>query len=263
VTDNYERLKGYYSEKFLFLCETQDRKDLIGLTRAVILASTIMESGLIDKKAVIDEKDEVSLLIQIGYILLQRKQSELALLILLQSHYLAINLKDQILAKDTLELLVILHYSIKERCTEEIYQGIEDLQELGVYELPVISYADITELQGLTTSEYVPISELNVILQDWFYIYHNGRYMKEGEVYTYILLKNPYFSPRIALIMNSPFSPFDVGPGRQIKIYEGKAKVSISNESSINGYPVDLQIEVSEKEGKYIFRGPFGMKIIL
>ena len=263
VTDNHERLKGYYSEKFLFLCEKQDRQDLIGLTRAVILASTIMESGLIDKKAVIDEKDEVALLIQIGYILLQRKQVELALLILLQSHYLAINLKDQILAKDTLELLVILHYSIKERCTEEIYQGIEDLQEMGVYELPVISYADITELQRLVTAEFVPISELNVILQDWFYIYHNGRYMKGGDVYSYILLKNPYFSPRIALILNTTFSPYDVSPGRQIKIYEGMAKVSVSKESSINGYPVDLLIEVSEKEGKYIFRGPFGMKIIL
>jgi len=111
VTDNHDRLKGYYSEKFLFLCERQDRLDLLGLIRAVILASTIMESGLIDKKAVIDGEDEIALITQIGYILLQRKQFEHALLILLQSHYLAINLKNQVLAKDTLELLVILHYS--------------------------------------------------------------------------------------------------------------------------------------------------------
>ncbi len=262
VTDNHERLKGYYSEKFLFLCERQERLDLLRLTRAVILASTIMESGLIDKKAVLDGKDEIALLIQIGYILLQRRQFELALLILLQSHYLAINLKDQILAKDTLELLVILHYSIKERCTEEIYQGIEDLQELGVYELPVISYADITELQRLVTQEYIPVNELNVFLQEWFYVYHNGRYVKEGNMYSFILLKNPYFSPRIALILNTPFSSYDVSPGRQIKIYEGLVKVSISKESSINGYPVDLIIEVEEKKGKFIFRGPFGMKII-
>ncbi|MHA1198604.1 MAG: hypothetical protein ACTSQF_04555 [Candidatus Heimdallarchaeaceae archaeon] len=263
VTDNHDRLKGYYSEKFLFLCERQDRLDLLGLIRAVILASTIMESGLIDKKAVIDGEDEIALITQIGYILLQRKQFEHALLILLQSHYLAINLKNQVLAKDTLELLVILHYSIKERCTEEIYQGIEDLQELGVYELPNISYADITELQGLTTTDYVPINELNVILQDWFYMYHSGRYVKEGDVYTYILLKNPYYSPRIALIFNTTFSPYDVSPGRQIKIYEGSAKVSISKESSINGFPVDLLVEVDEKEGKFIFRGQFGMKIIM
>ncbi len=263
ITENYERLKGYYSEKFLFLCERQDRPDLLGLIRAVILASTIMESGLIDKKAVIDGKDEIALLTQIGYIQLQRKQFELALLILLQSHYLAINLKDQILAKDTLELLVILHYSIKERCTEEIYQGIKDLQELGIYELPVISYADISELQRLITTDYVPISELNVFLQDWFYMYNSGRYMKEGEVYTYILLKNPYFSPRIALILNTTFSSYDVSPGRQIKFYEGLAKVTISKESSINGFSVDLLIEINEKEEKVIFRGPFGMKIIL
>ncbi|MCE7742140.1 MAG: hypothetical protein GOP50_06745 [Candidatus Heimdallarchaeota archaeon] len=263
VTDNHDRLKGYYSEKFLFLCERQDRLDLLGLTRAVILASTIMESGLIDKRAVIDGEDEIALLIQIGYILLQREQFEHALLILLQSHYLALNLKNIILAKDTLEILVILHYAIKERCTEEIYQGIEDLQELGVYELPIISYADITELQALTTTDYVPINELNVLLQDWFYIYHSGRYVKGGEVYTYILLKNPYYSPRIALIFNTTFSPYDVSPGRQIKIYEGSAKVSISKESSINGFPVDLLVEVDEKEGKFIFRGQFGMKIIL
>lgn len=263
VTDNHDRLKGYYSEKFLFLCERQDRLDLLGLTRAVILASTIMESGLIDKRAVIDGEDEIALLIQIGYILLQREQFEHALLILLQSHYLALNLKNIILAKDTLEILVILHYAIKERCTEEIYQGIEDLQELGVYELPIISYADITELHALTTTDYVPINELNVLLQDWFYIYHSGRYVKGGEVYTYILLKNPYYSPRIALIFNTTFSPYDVSPGRQIKIYEGSAKVSISKESSINGFPVDLLVEVDEKEGKFIFRGQFGMKIIL
>lgn len=263
VTDNHERLKGYYSEKFLFLCERQERLDLLRLTRAVILASTIMESGLIDKKAVIDGKDEISLLIQIGYILLQRKQFELALLILLQSHYLAINLKDQVLAKDTLELLVILHYTIKERCTEEIYQGIEDLQELGVYELPIISYADITELQGLITTEFIPVNELNIILQDWFYIYNSGRYVKGGDFYSYILLKNPYFSPRIALILKTPYSSYDVSPGRQIKIYEGLVKVSIAKESSINGFPVDLLIEVDEKEAKFIFRGPFGMKIIL
>jgi len=263
VTDNHDRLRGYYSEKFLFLCERQDRLDLIGLTRAVILASTIMESGLIDKRAVIDGTDEIALLIQIGYILLQRRQFEHALLILLQSHYLAINKKDQILAKDTLELIVILHYSIKERCTEEIYQSIEDLQELGIYELPVISYADITELQALVTKEFVQISELNEVLQDWFYMYHNGRYMKDGEIYSYLLMKNPYFSPRIALILKTVFSPYDVSPGRQIKIYDGLVNVSISKESSINGYPVDLTIEVDEKEGKFIFRGPFGMKIIL
>lgn len=263
VTNNHERLRGYYSEKFLFLCERQGRLDLLGLTRAVILASTIMESGLIDKKAVMDGKDEISLLIQIGYILLQREEFELALLILLQSLYLAINLKDQILAKDTLELLVILHYSIKERCTEEIYQGIEDLKELGVYELPVISYADITELHSLTTKEYVPVNELNVILQDWFYMYHSGKYIHGGEVFTYILLKNPYFSPRIALIINIQLSSYDISPGRQIKFYDGLAKVSISKESSINGFPVDLIIEINEKEGKFIFRGPFGMKIIL
>ena len=263
VTNNHERLKGYYSEKFLFLCEKQDRLDLLRLTRAVILASTIMESGLIDKKAVLDSSDEISLLIQIGYILLQRKQFELALLILLQSHYFAINLKDQILAKDTLELLVVLHYSIKERCTEEIYQGIEDLQELGVYELPIITYADINELQSLTTSDYVPIDKLNVMLKEWFYIYHNGKFVKEGEILSYILLKNPYFSPRIALIIKTPFSAYDVSPGRQVKIYEGSVKVSISNESSISGFPVDLIIEVEKKEEKFIFRGPFGMKIIL
>jgi len=54
-----------------------------------------------------------------------------------------------------------------------------------------------------------------------------------------------------------------VSPGRQIKIYEGSAKVSISKESSINGFPVDLLVEVDEKEGKFIFRGQFGMKIIM
>ncbi|MCG3220453.1 MAG: PIN domain-containing protein, partial [Candidatus Heimdallarchaeota archaeon] len=64
VTDNHERLKGYYSEKFLFLCERQERIDLVRLTRAVILASTVMESGLIDKKAIIEGKDEISLLVQ-------------------------------------------------------------------------------------------------------------------------------------------------------------------------------------------------------
>ncbi|MEE9409544.1 MAG: hypothetical protein V3V41_01300, partial [Candidatus Heimdallarchaeota archaeon] len=136
VTNNHERLKGYYSEKFLFLCEKQQRLDLLRLTRAIILATTIMESGLIDKKASLDGKDEISLLIQIGYILLQKRQFEHALLILLQSHYLAVNLKDHVSAKDTLELFVILHYAVKERCTEEIFQGIEDLKELGVYELP-------------------------------------------------------------------------------------------------------------------------------
>ena len=263
VTNNHERLKGYYSEKFLFLCEKQNRLDLLGLTRAVILASTIMESGLIDKKAVIEGEDEISLIIQIGYILLQKKQFEHALLILLQSHYLALNLEDQVLSKDTLELLVVLHYAIKERCTEEIYQGIEDLQELGVFQLPVIGIADINELQRLVSHEYVSKDELNVFLQDWFYIYHSGTIIKEGEVYSFILLKNPYYSPRIGLILKTPFSIYDTSPGRQVKLYEGKIKVGIPKESTIDGFPIDLIMEVEEKEAKFIFRGPFGMKIIL
>ncbi len=263
VTDNHERLGGYYSEKFLFLCEKQDRLDLLGLTRAVILASTIMESGLIDKRAVIEGKDEVALLIQIGYILLQKKKFEHALLILLQSHYLALNLKDQILSKDTLELLVVLHYAIKERCTEEIYQGIEDLQELGIFQIPVINIANINELQRLVSHEFVPKEELNVFLQDWFYIYHSGTIIKEGEVYSFILLKNPYYSPRIGLILKTPFSTYDISPGRQVKLYEGKVKVGIPKESTIDGFPIDLIMEVEEKEAKFIFRGPFGMKIIL
>ena len=245
------------------MCEKQNRLDLLGLTRAVILASTIMESGLIDKKAVIEGEDEISLIIQIGYILLQKKQFEHALLILLQSHYLALNLEDQVLSKDTLELLVVLHYAIKERCTEEIYQGIEDLQELGVFQLPVIGIADINELQRLVSHEYVSKDELNVFLQDWFYIYHSGTIIKEGEVYSFILLKNPYYSPRIGLILKTPFSIYDTSPGRQVKLYEGKIKVGIPKESTIDGFPIDLIMEVEEKEAKFIFRGPFGMKIIL
>ena len=263
VTNNHERLKGYYSEKFLFLCERQERIDLVRLTRAVILASTVMESGLIDKKAIIEGKDEISLIIQIGYILLQMKQFEHALLILLQSHYLAVNLGDHILAKDTLELLVILHYSVKERCTEEIYQGIEDLKELGVFELPVISYTDMVELQRLITQDYVPVKSLSVILQDWFYIYHSGTVIKEGEIYSFILLKNPYYSPRIALLLRTQFSQFDISPGRQVKIYEGNVKISIPKVSTIDGYPIDILVEVEEKNTRFIFRGPFGMKLIL
>ena len=263
VTNNHERLKGYYSEKFLFLCEKQERIDLLRLTRVVILASTIMESGLIDKKAIIDGKDEISLLIQIGYILLQKEQFEHALLILLQSHYLAVNLKDQLLAKDTLELLVILHYSIKERCTEEIFQGIEDLKELGVFELPNISFADINELQRIVTTEFIPLDDLSSFLKDWFYIYHRGTIIKEGEISSFILMKNPYFSPRIALIRKTPFSSYDTTPGRQIKLFEGNAKISIPKESTVDGYPVDLVVKFQEKDSKFIFRGPFGMKIIL
>ncbi|MFW9852393.1 MAG: PIN domain-containing protein [Candidatus Thorarchaeota archaeon] len=263
VTNNHERLKGYYSEKFLFLCEKQERIDLLRLTRVVILASTIMESGLIDKRAVIDGKDEISLLIQIGYILLQKEQFEHALLILLQSHYLAVNLKDQLLAKDTLELLVILHYSIKERCTEEIFQGIEDLKELGIFELPNISFADINELQRIVTTEFVSVEDLSAFLKDWFYIYHRGTIIKEGEISSFILMKNPYFSPRIALIRKTPFSSYDTSPGKQIKLFEGNAKISIPKESTIDSYPIDLVIEFQEKDSKFIFRGPFGMKIIL
>ncbi len=263
VTNNHERLKGYYSEKFLFLCEKQQRLDLLRLTRAIILATTIMESGLIDKKASLDGKDEISLLIQIGYILLQKRQFEHALLILLQSHYLAVNLKDHVSAKDTLELFVILHYAVKERCTEEIFQGIEDLKELGVYELPNITYANMTELHRLETENYKPVEELSVFLQDWFYIYHSGTAVKSGEMVHFILVKNPYFSPRIAILVHTPFSSYDDSPGRQIKIFEGNVKVSIPKESTFDGYPVDLVMEVEEKEEKFIFRGPFGMKIIL
>ncbi len=263
VTNNHERLKGYYSEKFLFLCERQERIDLLRLTRVVILASTIMESGLIDKKAVIDGKDEISLLIQIGYILLQKEQFEHALLILLQSHYLAVNIQDQLLAKDTLELLVILHYSIKEKCTEEIFQGIEDLKELGVFELPTISFADITELQRIVTTEFVPLDDLSSFLKDWFYIYHSGTIIREGEISSFILIKNPYFSPRIALIRKTPFSSYDISPGRQIKLFEGNARVSVPKESTVDSYPIDLMVEIQEKDSKFIFRGPFGMKIIL
>jgi len=263
VTNNHERLRGYYSEKFVFLCEKRNRNDLVRLTRAIILASTVMESGLIDKRAILDGKDEISLIVQIGYILLQRKQFEHALLILLQSHYLAVNLGDKILAKDTLELIVILHYSIKERCTEEIYQGIEDLQRMGIYELPIISYADFVELQRLITNDFIPVDNLSLYLKEWFYVYHDGSIIREGELYSFILLKNPYFSPRIALLRKTQFSSYVVSPGRQVRIFEGNVKVSIPKESTLDGYPVDLIMEVEEKDVKFIFRGPFGMKIIL
>jgi len=263
VTNNHERLKGYYSEKFLFLCEKQERTDLMRLTRVVILASTIMESGMVDKKAIIDGQDENSLLVQIGYILLQKKQFEHALLILLQAYYIAINLKDRVLAQDSLELLTILYYSVKEKFSEEIYRGIEDLKKLGIYELPVITYSSRNELQRFVTEAYVSLEEVPSILQDWFYVYHSGRVYKAGEEYTFILLKNPYYSPRIALLLKSQVSSFDITPGRQIKILEGKVSVTIPKDPIIDGYPIDLEINVEGKGGKFIFRGPFGMKIIL
>ena len=115
----------------------------------------------------------------------------------------------------------------------------------------------------MTTQEFVAIENLSVILQDWFYIYGSGTVVKQGEVQTYLLLKNPYFSPRIALLLKNPLSKHDISPGRQIKIFEGKIKSHIPKESSINGYAIDLVLEVEEKDVKFIFRGPFGMKIIL
>ena len=101
------------------------------------------------------------------------------------------------------------------------------------------------------------------MLQDWFYIYSSGTIVKQGQVQTYLLLKNPNFSPRIAILLKNPLSSYDVSPGRQIKIFEGKIKSVIPKESMINGYAIDLLLEIEEKDVKFIFRGPFGMKIIL
>ncbi|MCG3223982.1 MAG: hypothetical protein H7647_05915, partial [Candidatus Heimdallarchaeota archaeon] len=115
----------------------------------------------------------------------------------------------------------------------------------------------------LTTQEFVSVDQLPVILQDWFYIYSSGTIVKQGQVQIYLLLKNPYFSPRIAILLKNPLSKHDISPGRQIKIFEGKIRSVIPNESTINGYAIDLLLEVEEKDVKFIFRGPFGMKIIL
>ncbi len=264
ITNQYERLASYYSAKFLILCKTENRDDLFGLIRAVILASTIIESGLMDKKASTEGKDEIALLIQLGYIFLRLQQNELALLILLQAHYLAVNIKAKILAKDSLELLVILHYSIKERCTEEIEQGIDDLKNLGVFDVPNINRADKKELQDLITQEYLPIGSIRSELQEWFYIYHYTTKEIDGETYSIILLKNPYFAPNIALMTKTTLPIRDVRPGRQIRIYDGNIKVSLPEDlDSIDDHKIDLVLQIDEKESKFIFRGLFGMKILI
>lgn len=264
ITNQYERLASYYSAKFLILCKTENRDDLFGLIRAVILASTIIESGLIDKKASSDGKDEIALLIQLGYIFLQLQQNEHALLILLQAHYLAVNIKEKILAKDSLELFVILHYSIKEKCTEEIEQGIDDLKNLGVFEVPNITRARKKELQDLITQEYLPVGTVRSELQEWFYIYHYTKKEIDGETYSIILLKNPYFTPNVALMTKATLPIRDVSPGRQMRIYDGNIKVSLPEAfDSIDDHKIDLILQVDEKESKFIFRGSFGMKILI
>ena len=115
----------------------------------------------------------------------------------------------------------------------------------------------------MITPDFGPVGDLPVILQDWFYIYHSGTTVKEGELFSFVLLKNPYYSPRIALLLRSQFSSYYVSPGRQIKIFEGNVKTSIPKVSTLDGYPIDILMEVEEKNAKYIFRGPFGMKLIL
>ncbi|MHA1303119.1 MAG: hypothetical protein ACTSQE_07185 [Candidatus Heimdallarchaeaceae archaeon] len=260
ISDNFERLNGYFTENFILLCKTEEREDLVKLTRTIIFAATVIESGLIDKKASLEGRDETSLLIQLGYILLQLKDYEKALLLLLQSHYLAAYRKDIELMRDTLELLIVVHYCTGERITEEIEQGIEDLKAMNIYDLPTIAPQKQTNLDLFLLKDLTKLKEAPVQLQRWFYIYDYTIVSKEEEAKIIIFAINPYFWPKTAIIVSHTLSPYELRPGRQIKIIDGLLTTRIPVNRKLEGHKVDFIIEV--KEPKFSLQGPWGMKII-
>ncbi|MBA7552143.1 hypothetical protein ES705_44697 [subsurface metagenome] len=133
-----------------------------------------------------------------------------------------------------------------------------------MFDVPNINRADKKELQDLITQEYLPIGSIRSELQEWFYIYHYTTKKIDGETYSIILLKNPYFAPNIALMTKTTLPIRDVRPGRQIRIYDGNIKVSLPEDlDSIDDHKIDLVLQIDEKESKFIFRGSFGMKILI
>ena len=261
IIENPERLQHYYSEKFILLCETEQRYDLIRLTRVVVLASTILESGLIDKQASVPGKDEVALLQQIGYIMLQLQKFEQAMLLLYQTLYYSFSLKDMQSAKDTLSLLIVLNYAIGESYSLELHNAISELKKLGAYDYPHIEKPTNSFVKQCETDDFIDIEKLSSYFREWFYIY---KYVTLGENQSpasVLLIKNPYFEPKVALVSNKKFSPHEVLPGRQIKMYDGKIKITANIPEPYTKLNIDMLILV-EDETKIVCRGTFGLKLL-
>jgi len=259
VTQNYNRLTGYFSDNFLLLCEIEKRKDLTKLTRTIIFACTILESRVIDKNASLEGKKEISLLFQLGYILLQKRNIENALLILLQTHYLALQIKDEELIRNSLELMIVVHYISNENISTEIEKGIIELKKLNPFNVPVFSIKEEFDLNIFTNTEFKPIDEFPSLLKEWFYIYDYLIKEEEGQTKTAIFVISPYFSPKTVFITTQSLPMYELRPGRQIKIIKGMLKIRKCS-YNYEKREVDLVIEI--KEPLFSLRDPWGMKII-
>ena len=259
VTQNYNRLTGYFSDNFLLLCEIERRTDLTKLTRTIIFACTILESRVIDKNASLEGKKEISLLFQLGYILLQKRKIENSLLILLQTHYLALQISDEELIRNSLELMIVIHYISNENISTEIEQGILELKKLNPFNVPVFSIKEELDLGIFTEKEFRSFDSFPSLLKEWFYIYDYLIKDEEGQTKTVIFVINPYFSPKTVFITTQSLPMYELRPGRQIKIIKGMLKISKCN-YNYEKKEVDLVIEI--KEALFSLRDPWGMKIL-
>ncbi len=261
ISGKYERLNSYFSDSFTLLCSTENRVDLVNLTRAVIFATTLVDSGIVEEQALLEGEEELLLLVQLGYILLQLKHFAHALILLLQSYYIASKKKNVQLMKDTLELLIVVHYSTNEKISEEISRAINDLNEMSVYDTPVISSLSKSSLSNFVIIEPIDIEDAPSELQRWLYIYDHDLVHYNQSIAQVIYAINPYFWPKIAIVLEQKLNSYEIRPGRQLKIISGSISTELptkSNEVSLHN--VDLVIKIDKPT--LSVRGTWGMKII-
>ncbi len=261
ITNNHERLQSYYTEKFLFLCEQQKRPDISKLTRIIIVASTVIESGLIDEKAAINDIEDISLLTQLGYIFLQTGQIKASSLLLRQALYMAIYMDASRLIMDIIELSIVLSYHKQERIPPQVETAFLFLKEKEFSNIPCSKKKGKEQVVEYNT--YQNINNLSEMFNDWFYIYDSEKIVSNKKREIVIYLTNPIYCDKIALFLNQDVSIHDIEIGKQLKIIKGQIKFDSASASkhSLKHEDVDYIIKADYEPIALGFRGLFGLNV--
>lgn len=259
ITNNHERLQSYYTEKFLFLCEQQKRSDISKLTRIIIVASTVIESGLIDEKAAINDIEDISLLIQLGYIFLQTSQIKAASLLLRQALYMAIYMEASRLIMDIIELSIVLSYHKQEKIPPQVETAFLFLKEKEFSNIPCSKKKE--KEQMIEENTYQDINKLSERFKDWFYVYDREESVSNNKKEIIIYLTNPIYCDKIALILNQDVSVHDIVVGKQLKIIKGKVKFDSTTKYSLKHANIDYIIKADFEPIALGFRGLFGLNV--
>lgn len=153
LTQQYNRLKIYFTPSFITKCKQKNRGEIITLLRTFGILSAVLTNHQAERNAGVKDFSEIEFAIQLGFQFVAINKPKLAWLLLEQAVYFSINSNMTGLLYAVFEVLLPVHFANQELeppLSPTIYEIMDEVEKGGV---SVTNYRKRLELEKVANPE--------------------------------------------------------------------------------------------------------------